>query len=534
MLHHKKGISLQDPQAHAESHEAWNRRTFLRMLGLSGAGSILLGGNPVTALANSKLAALLSAMEGDRILVLIRLKGGNDGLNMVIPIFDYSTYQKLRPGIAIPNNQILQLNTSFGIQSRMGALDKMWKEGDMKVVHSVGYPEQNLSHFRSSDIWATASDSQVLENSGWLGRWLEDVNPDYLTKPPKMPPAIQIGGAGNLAFTNTKNDNMAVVVNDPEELAKIAQSGRLYDPADVPDCYYGEQLTYLRTLANATFTYAQGIENAYKTGKNTVEYPANLGAQLAIVARLIKGGLGTRLYMVTLDGFDNHADQNRTHPLLLENIAQSVNLFYQDLQAGGWSDKVLAMTISEFGRRPEQNASQGTDHGAASPVMLFGPGLNGSGFIGQAPNLKDLDRDGNLKFSTDFRQIYATVLESWLCIGSAEVDQVMGKKFNRLPGLGLQCSPSTSTSAVQTRRLGLKVSSAARELRLQYELPESNVVQVRIVGISGQVLQEQNLGRQMAGAQQASLRLKENLLPGIYIVQVMAGNWIGTEKAFLN
>jgi Protein of unknown function (DUF1501) len=302
----------------------------------------------------------------------------------------------------------------------------------------------------------------------------------------------------------------------------------------VPECYYGEQLTYLRTLTNATFTYAQGIETAYKTGKNTVQYPANLGAQLALVARLIKGGLGTRLYMVTLDGFDNHADQNQNHPALLENIAQSVSLFYQDLQAGGWADKVLSMTISEFGRRPEQNASQGTDHGAAAPLMLFGPGLNGNGFVGPTPNLKDLDRDGNLKFSTDFRQIYATVLESWLCIDGAEVDNVMGRKFNRLPGLGLQCSVSTNTNAVQTRRLALKVSTAPRELRLQYELPESIGVQVRIVGVTGQVLQEQNLGLQMAGAQQSTLRLKDNILPGIYIVQLAAGNWVGTEKVFLH
>lgn len=534
MLKHKQGTSLQDPQAHALSHESWNRRTFLRMLGLSGAGSILLGSTPVTALASSQLAALLSAMEGERILVLIRLKGGNDGINTIIPVFDYSTYKSLRPGIAIPNNQIINLNPSFGIQNRMAALEKMWKDGDMKVVHSVGYPEQNLSHFRSSDIWATTSDAKVLEPSGWLGRWLEDVNPDYLSKPPKMPPAIQIGGAGNLAFTNTKNDNMAVVVNDPEELAKIAQSGRLYDPLDVPDCYYGEQLTYLRTLTNTTFTYAQGIETAYKAGKNTVEYPANLGAQLALVARLIKGGLGTRLYMVTLDGFDNHADQNNNHPALLENIAQSVSVFYQDLQAGGWADKVLAMTISEFGRRPEQNASQGTDHGAAAPLMLFGPGLNGNGFIGKNPNLKDLDEDGNLKFSTDFRQIYATVLENWLCIGSAEVDAVMGRRFDRLPTLGLQCSPATSTYNVQTRRLAMKVSTGQREVRVQYDLPESMAVQIRIVGITGQVLQEQNLGQRMSGEQQSNLRLRENILPGIYIVQILAGNRIGSEKAFLH
>lgn len=534
MSNHKQGTSLQDPQAHALSHEAWNRRTFLRMLGLSGAGSILLGGTPVTALASSQLAALLSAMEGDRILVLIRLKGGNDGVNTIIPVFDYSTYKNLRPGIAIPTNQIINLNASFGIQNRMGALEKMWKDGDMKVVHSVGYAEQNLSHFRSSDIWATASDANVLNTSGWLGRWQENLNPDYLTKPPKMPPAIQIGGAGNLAFTNTQSDNMAVVVNDPEELAKIAQSGRLYDPTDVPDCYYGEQLAYLRTLTNTTFTYAQGIEVAYKTGKNTVEYPANLGAQLALVARLIKGGLGTRLYMVTLDGFDNHADQNRNHPALLENIAQSVSLFYQDLQAGGWADRVLAMTISEFGRRPEQNASQGTDHGAAAPLMLFGPGLNGNGFVGQNPNLKDLDKDGNLKFSTDFRQIYATILESWLCIGSSEVDAVMGKRFERIPSLGLQCAVSTSTTAVQSRRLTMKLIPGQREVMVQYDLPESKMVNLRIVGITGQVLQEQNLGLRAKGAQQSSLKLNNTILPGIYVVQLQAENLLGSEKVFLH
>ena len=516
--------------AHDQDHERWSRRLFLRSLGLTGAGALLFGQMPVTALSASPLAWLLSGLETDRILVLIRLKGGNDGVNMVIPVYDYGFYKTKRPGIAIPQNQVWSLSPELGMPNTMNPLQRLWQDGDMKVVHSVGYPEQNLSHFRSSDIWSSASDANTLDESGWLGRWLDGNYPDYLTNPPANPPAIQIGGFGNLAFNNDENVSLSVIVSRPEDLAELAKNGQLYDPNNVPECYYGEQLSYLRTVSNSTFRYASVISAAYNKGKNAVEYAGNLGQQLAMVARLIKGGLGTRLYMVTLDGFDNHANQNNTHPALLNELAAAVRHFYDDLNSGGWADKVLAMTISEFGRRIEQNASNGTDHGAAAPMLLFGPGLNGNGFAGKTPNLREVDAVGNLAFQIDFRQVYASVLENWLCLSTTEVNQVLGRPFSRLPQLGLSCAATPVVERSAPQPLPLRASFREGQLTLFYNLPLAAEVDVQLFSLDGRMVWQQAAGRQAAGEQVYSLGNLARLPAGAYVARVQAGRYAGSVK----
>ncbi|MEL7222825.1 MAG: DUF1501 domain-containing protein, partial [Bacteroidota bacterium] len=377
----RKGATLANGKAHQKDHQQWSRRTFLRQLGIAGTTSFLLGGTPLTAIANSPLAmALSNAVNDDRILVLIRLKGGNDGLNTIIPLFDYGTYQGARNDIAIPQNELINLTDELAMPNTMSALSNMWEGGQMKVVNNVGYPDQNLSHFRSTDIWSSASDSDELLSSGWLGRLLEQEYPDFLSNPPLVPPAIQMGSAGNLVFNDNAGFDMSLNVADPEQLYEIAQTGQLYDPLMVPECHYGEQLSYLRSVSNNVFRYAETIAENFGNGTNSVEYDGNsLAEQLALVARLIRGGLGTRLYMVVHDGFDTHANQAGSHPELLNQLARAVQHFHEDLSNGGHGDRVLSMTFSEFGRRIEQNASGGTDHGAAAPLFLFGEGLNGNG-----------------------------------------------------------------------------------------------------------------------------------------------------------
>ena len=305
--HHKSsqsprhGAALEHGAAHEQDHQRWSRRSFIRTLGLSGGGAFFLSNLPVAALSSSALAYGLSNSETDRVLVLIRLKGGNDGLNTIIPLFDYGAYQSLRPGIAIPQNQTFALNDRFGMPNTMNDLMPLWEEGQMRVINSVGYPNQNLSHFVSSDIWATADDAGNVGTSGWLGRYLMDLYPDYLTNPPETPPAVQIGGVGNLAFYDSNEVNISVSVADPDQQFEIAQNGELYDVLNLPDCCYGEQLGYMRTMTNSTFYYAGVIKEAYDSAANAVDYgPGSLRRQLALVARLIKGGLGTKLYMVTL------------------------------------------------------------------------------------------------------------------------------------------------------------------------------------------------------------------------------------------
>jgi uncharacterized protein (DUF1501 family) len=525
-------------EAHEQHHRGWSRRDFIRTAGIAGGMSLFLSRVPVTALAHSPLSYALSNTNTDRILVLIRLKGGNDGVNTIIPAYQYGMYQTMRPNIAIPQNQLINLSNELAMPNTMAALQTLWQDGRMKVVNNVGYPDQNLSHFRSGDIWASASDSNVVDDSGWLGRWLNDLYPEFATNPPDVPPAIQIGGGGSITFTNPDEIDMSMIAANPEQLAEIALTGMLYDTQDVPDCYYGEQLTYMRTIANSTFRYAQSIADAYGASTNNGAYEStnnsplriDIAEQLAVVARLIKGGLGTRLYMVTVDGFDTHAGQNNVHPSLMYYLAVNVKAFYDDLAAGGVDNDVLCMTHSEFGRRIEQNASQGTDHGAAAPLMMFGSGLNGNGFVGGLPNLQNVDVVGNLQYAVDFRRIYATVLEDWLCIDTALVDQVMGQSFTRLPELGLVCLP-TSTSYSNIPSIQHKALYGNGQVIIEYTLPEPMPVTIQVFDILGRPVEQLYKGQQWQGTHQVTFRSNQaRLVAGIYVYSIEAGGRVYSQK----
>jgi uncharacterized protein (DUF1501 family) len=473
-LHHKKNNS----DNHDKEHAVWNRRSFLQALGLAGSASLVLGKLPVSAATYSPLGNALAMSESDRVLIVIRLKGGNDGLNTVIPQYDFDTYANLRPGIKIDQNDSFALSNDFRMPNYMSNLQTFWGNGKMKIVHGVGYPNQNLSHFSSADLWASAGDNGQNIQTGVFGRYYEDLYPDYLVNPPTIPPAIQIGSLSNLMFSG-EEAGYAFSVANPDQLAQIAQNGTAYDMQNLPACDYGSQLGFMRSVTNSTYNYASVINDAYIASSNGVSYLNNsISKQLAIVARLIKGNLGTKIYMVTLDGFDTHADQPTRHQDLMTNLTDALTNFYDDLALQSIDSDVLAMTISEFGRRPAQNASTGTDHGAASTMMLFGAGLNGNGFIGNHPDLSNLDANGNLQFENDFRTIYATILEDWLCIDPNVVNTTLLDTYNRV-NLGFACNSVVGTddfyvSNVFEHRPIYKDDSVFVEFKLQ------NAAQVKI------------------------------------------------------
>lgn len=434
----EKNFSQADHKHHNHEHDYWSRRSFIQALGLVGGGSILMGKQAVSAAQATPLTVALSESQNDNILVIIRLNGGNDGLNTIVPVYDYATYANLRPNIRHFEPNLLPLNDDFSIPDYMNDLESVWGDGQMKVVHGVGYPDQNLSHFRSSDIWASTA-HQYEEPTGWWGRYFEDLYPDYLTNPPAAPPAIQVGNIGNLIFDGFDN-NYAFTVANIEQLQVIGTNGAIHDVVNVPNCIYGDKLTYLRATANTTYTYSGVINEAYMASSNNANYGnGDLAVQLAAVARLIKGGLGTKVYMVSLGSFDTHADQRYQHQALLQDLSSSIKAFYEDLGSGGWDQKVLSMTISEFGRRPYENGSSGTDHGAASPLMLFGPALNGSGFVGDHPDLLTWDDYDNLIPSSDFRDVYASVLANWFCLDQEIIDSILLNHSYQPLDLGLDC-----------------------------------------------------------------------------------------------
>ena len=363
-----------------------------------------------------------------------------------------------------------------------------------------------------------------------MGRFLNEQFPDYLDNPPMDPPAIQIGGAGSILFNNLDGLNLSVNVNNPDELLQIAQFGELYDTSNLPECFYGDQLGFIRAIANSTFRYAEIIAEAYGNATNDVDYNGNFGNQLAVVARLIKGGLSTRIYMVTLDGFDTHAGQNNSHPFLVNQLSEGISAFFDDLEIGGRDQDVLAMTFSEFGRRIEQNASNGTDHGAAAPLMLFGGGIEGNGFIGDGPDMVDVDEVGNLKYDTDFRKVYATVLENWLCVDPELVDQVLGQSFERMPELGLTCL-TTSVSSVQPNTLKHWVQNSGGQFIIHYEIPQSAQVTIKLFNILGQEMATLYNGYQVAGQHQIAYTPRMTFkAAGHYFYTIQAGKARASQK----
>ena len=443
--HHTDPHKGLEHDGHDQEHKSWSRRSFLQALGIAGSGSMMLGSNMLTASSPSPLTAAIANAESDKILILIRLSGGNDGLSTVIPIEQFDSYANARPNIYIPESKVLKLTDEYGIPSYMKSLEPRWAEGQFKAVHGVGYEGQSLSHFTGSDDFAntdlTSTGFSGLD-TGWMGRHFEECYPDYLVSPPPAPAAIQIGQFGSLVFQGDET-NYAFVTSNVEQLEEIAESGVRYglEQELFNDCMYGDQLKFLRGVANTTYEYSGVIHDAWSRGTNQVEYQKNSFAkQLALLARLIKGNLGTKVYMISMNGFDTHGNQPLAHERLMSNLSIAIDNFYEDLAYTEQDDNVLSMTFSEFGRRIFENGSNGTDHGKAAPTLFFGPGLQGSAFVGEHPTLDNPDGRGNLEYTMDFRDLYATVLAEWLCVPIPLVEQhLLGHTYAPV-NLGFNCS----------------------------------------------------------------------------------------------
>lgn len=509
-----------------EEHKKWNRRSFLQSLGLVGGGAMALGHSALSVAKPSPLLAALSTVENDRILILIRLKGGNDGLNTIIPLQDYDTYANARPSIRINENNLFKLSDTFAMPSYANSLESMWGEGQMKVVHGVGYENSSLSHFTGSDIWASADPGENVK-SGWMGRYFEERYPDFMMNPPKKPTAIQIGNNGSTVF-NTQDINYSFAVSNPEKLYEIAKNGELYSLDTSSSCAHYRRVHHIKSEANITFTYAGVINEAFNKSRDFGNYPSNkLAHQLSLIARLIKGNLGTKVYMVELQGFDTHDDQKNRHQKLMMQLATTVSHFYKDLAQAGWEDKVLAMTISEFGRRVAENGSGGTDHGAASPSLFFGGGLNGNGFAGVHPDLKDTDQTGNLKPTIDFRQLYATVLKEWMCVNPEILDKVMlSQSYKTLP-LGFICSGDTAQAKFNNQESHLKhtVTYEGGNTYLHVTSQKTMHVDIRLFDLIGREVGMLKNGILFSDRLKIDIKntIKNSISPGQYVYRISTG-----------
>ncbi len=480
----KLGSQKSHGKSHVEMHEYWSRRNFLRSLGLTTIGaSFSLQGKAISSFADNKILRALSNSENeDRILVLIRLDGGNDGLNTIVQRGN-DEYYKIRPSIAITEENMWNLSDEIGMPNTTISLEPLWKDGRMKVIHNVGYPQPNYSHFRSTDILASGSDSDEFVQTGWIGRALDIEFPSYQITPPTVPPAIQIGIQSSMVFQG-ENANLALSINNPTEFYRIAQQGQLYDTDIFEGCPNGKELKFVRQTANNAFRYSESVQSAYRKGSNEAEYQkTNIAEQLAIVARLIKGNLGTKVYMVRIGGFDTHSNQSDLHPRLLTELSEAVSAFYEDLDKGQRSNQVLSMTFSEFGRTIFENASEGTDHGTGTPTLIFGGSNLGSGFVGDVPDLVNTDQYGDPYFDVDFRSIYGSILGDWLGMPDEIVNHVLHEK-PKINDLVPTIQPHIGFNG-QDALLGYQTVENGN-LEIRYSLSDRGETKLRIFTLSGQ------------------------------------------------
>ena len=529
----QRAIAIEHGEAHDHDHCTWSRRDFLVSSGLVAAGgAMVVGGSPVRALARTSLLEHLRLLDTDRVLVLIQLGGGNDGLNTIVPRTN-DIYYNARPTLAIPANQTIQLNSgnTQGMHPAMQSLESVWGDGDMAIVQSVGYPDPDLSHFRGTDIWLSASDSNEYLETGWGGRTLETMFPEYGTAPPEFPPAIQIGTSNPLLFRGS-DGGYGMAMYDTELFLDIVEGGEVYDPEAVPDTPWGDELAFVRTIANDSFRYATSIRDAYEAATNAATYPeGNMPDSLAACARLIKGGLGTRIYLVAMNGFDTHANQPEVHANLLAQLSDTMSAFYTDLGATGDDQRVLTMTFSEFGRRIEENGSDGTDHGTAAPLFLFGSGVNG-GFYGEAPDLGSPDPYGNIVHTTDFRSIYATVLESWFGLSEAVTSTILGNSFDTIP---LIASPVATDPDGLPLVFGLNQNYPNPfnpATQITFTLARAGAVRLQVFDVRGRLISTLVDGTRPAGHHNVAFNAGQ-LPSGVYVYRIEAPDGVRTQRMTL-
>jgi uncharacterized protein (DUF1501 family) len=388
----------------------------------------------VMALADpldSKQTQQPSGKDG-KILVVIQLSGGNDGLSTVIPYGD-DVYYNARSNISHPANQVLKINDYLGLHPDLGPLKDLYDNGDLGIVQGVGYPNPNRSHFRSMDIWQSAQPEREQPTSGWVGRYFDNTCPGCdprvgVSMGETLPLAMQ--GEKVLPLSFERPDSYRYNGRDRVDYVKLNQTS-LQTPSSTPKKVTtpADQLDFLHRTAMDAQVSSEQILRLTRNHSSPVPYPANeFGNGLKTIAAMIAGGLPTRVYYVALSGFDTHAAQLQRHDALMKQLAQGLNAFWQDLKAQRNQDRVLAMTFSEFGRRVVQNASNGTDHGAAAPMFVMGSSIQ-QGLVSPHPSMRDLDQ-GDLKYVVDFRSVYASVLQNWLETPSKPI---LGDQFSLLP-----------------------------------------------------------------------------------------------------
>ncbi|HLP93791.1 MAG TPA: DUF1501 domain-containing protein [Saprospiraceae bacterium] len=536
-----------------------NRRKFLKIFPAAGVSPFVVNGFPMRPFSNSKISQILNSCDGieDRILILIQLKGGNDGLNTIIPIQQYDRYAELRPVIKVPEagpEKFIKLDNTLpyadqvGLHPVMTGMKELYDKGWMSVVQGVGYEGLNGSHFKGTDLWMSGGDGTPEKfniKSGWMARALQAMYPDVLGAP--VPPdkvyplGIQVGDPNpSLGFhSETEHQNVINLYGqDPEGFYSLVQTIGGAPLPNVPDSEYGDELAYIMGVEKAVDEYSVYITQAFNAGSNAITaYPqTTLAYQLKTIARLIKGGCKTKIYLCNMGGFDTHGDQLAPegivtlggHADLLRNLSDAVKFFFNDLEAMGLGDLVTACTFSEFGRCAKENGSAGTDHGTLAPMMIFGKAIK-AGVNGTNPDLNNLSGDNQLQgIQFDYRQVFTTLLQDWLGASNEVLTETMFEGYTKMPLIddAAVVSPDCyiggtvgiwdKTNDTLSATISPNPASVRAEVAIRGTRNYDAILSLHSLG--GSLVSSQNI-RVQAGVSRAYLDVR-NLPSGTYFVRI--------------
>jgi uncharacterized protein (DUF1501 family) len=532
------------------------RRDFLRGVVPVTALPFLLNGLPLRAYGRSPFLETLTGalVATDRVLVLVQLSGGNDGINTVIPLDQMTAYNAARANIAINAADITSAGTALtaatALHPKMIGMKQLYDQGKLMVVQGVSYPNPNLSHFRATDIWLTAANSDEYLLDGWAGRYLNQEFTQYPNGYPNQvmpdPLAIQIGSVTSTALEGPGR-SMGISISDPNTFYTLINgisSGGTDTPPQTPA---GHELSYIRQIAVDSLEYASVVKSAADKVKQQQTYPTpnTLADQLKIVARLIGGGLKTRIYIVSMGGFDLHsAEVDATdhtigsHATLLQRLSDALLAFQKDVAFLGVEDRVIGMTFSEFGRRVQSNASLGTDHGTAAPVFVFGKGINGgvpNGVLGANPSLTNLS-SSNLTMTYDFRSVYASILSQWFGVSTDELNAVLLRSFTQLPIIKAGVAVDVEQDSGVPREYVLYENYPNPfnpSTTITYDLPNEADVVLKVYDMLGREVTTLVDARQGGGHHAVSFAPTTGLASGAYIYQIQAGSFRDRKKMML-
>jgi len=539
------------------------RRSFIKKSFGAAAVPVFLNGLPLRTFAN-EFTKLTAGSPNDHVVVMIQLMGGNDGLNTLIPLAQYDQYAENRPFVAIPeegNRKYILLNEidppekQLGLHPDMSHFKQMYDEKLVTIVQNVAYENPDMSHFRGRDIYFMGGGTNDYWHSGWMGRYLDGTYEGYPDEYPndEMPDplGLEFGYSMSLIYQREEGIPAGMAIIDPESFHQLISGGGIDPPDWLPDSHFGDEMKYLMDLELKANQYGDRIKEVYDAGINSpnVTYPEtypgeveegykknDLAWQLQIIARMLSGGSKTKTFLVKLNGFDSHAEQvleNDTtqgvHAALLYHLSSAIKAFYDDLKDQDLDTRVVTCTTSEFGRRVNDNASFGTDHGTAAPQFLFGPMLKQQ-LIGNPPDLSNLD-DGNLIYEFDYRQIYTSILFDWMETPLEILDEVHWTDFvdSRLDLFHTPDGIDDGKGFAAVTEMSVYPNPATTNTNLKFTLKKAGHIHLAIYDLNGRIVRQLFEGNKVVGEHLISTSV-QGLKKGYYLVRLRSGYKITGKK----